>query len=466
MLPIAPQASLGRRQFLIGAGATGALLVLGGCGGDGSSDQTDASTSDASTSDASPSDASTSNPPTGPATQPTLRPAGDDLALPEGFSYAVLSSSADGRMPPAPDGMAVFAMPDGTTRLVRNHERGETPGVGAPLDLAGAYDGTAPGGTTTLVLAADLRSVTAEHTSLSGTLRNCAGGATPWGSWLSCEETTLGATQGWGREHGYIFEVDAAADGPVVAEPLIAMGRFLHEAVVVDPATGILFLTEDNGYDSGLYRFTPTTPGALAAGGTLEMLAVRDQPEYDTAFAQTLVQRLPVAWVPIADPDPSTAHTDTSAVFNQGFAAGGARFKRLEGCCMSGGTLYVAATEAGDAGLGQVWAYDPVASELRLVFEAADASEVFGPDNLTPAPWMDGVVLSEDNGNGDPNRLHVLGADGKLVTFAENIADTTEFAGACFSPDGSTLFVNIFGDEATNVPGRTLAIWGPWASLV
>ena len=122
-------------------------------------------------------------------------------------------------------------------------------------------------------------------------------------------------------------------------------------------------------------------------------------------------------------------------------------------------------TEGGDAGLGQVWALDTERSELRLVFEPAIPEELFGPDTVTPAPSGDGVVICEDNGNGDPNRLHVLRADGHLITFAENLSDATEFSGPCMSPDGTTLFVNIYGDESAGIPGRSLAIWGPWTSL-
>lgn len=444
---------LGRRQFLVTTGVSGALLALGACGGSGSRNGTATTPT---------SGAATSAPPGG---RLALRAAGPDLALPDGFEYAVLSTTATGSMPPAPDGMACVASADGSLRLVRNHERADAAGVSAPLDAASAYDGSAAGGVMTLLLAPDLRSVVRAHVSLSGTVQNCSGGLTPWGTWLSCEETNEGLELGRSQPHGYVFEVDPMAEGPSASRPLTALGRYLHEAVAVDPDTGVVYLTEDNGYDSGLYRFTPSVPGRLAEGGALEMLAIADRPGYDTAFDQRLDAPLGVRWVAIADPDPATAGTDSSAVFNQGFAGGGARFKRLEGCCLVGSTCYLSATEGGDAGLGQVWALDVPRSELRLVFEPATPEELFGPDTLAPAPGGDGVLVCEDNGNGDPNRLQVLGADGRLVTFAENIADTTEFSGPCTSPDGSTLFVNIFGDEAAGVPGRTLAIWGPWTTL-
>lgn len=444
---------LGRRQLLVTAGTSGALLALGACGG--SSRRSTAST-------AAPVAASGT---TAPTRRLALQPAGPDLALPSGFEYTVLSTTADGAMPPSPDGMACVVAADGSVRLVRNHERSDAPGVAPPLDAATAYDPSAPGGVTTVVLAADLRSVTSTHVSLSGTVRNCSGGLTPSGTWLSCEETNEGVEVGRERPHGYVFEVDPRTDGPATSTPLPALGRFLHETVAVVPDSGVVYLTEDNGYDSGVYRFTPTVPGRLAEGGVLEMLAVDGAPGYDTAFDQQVGRALAVTWVAIDEPDPASAGTDSSAVFNQGLGRGGARFKRVEGCSLVGPRCYLAVTEGGDAGLGQVWTLDPTTSELRLVFEPAQPEELFGPDQMTPAPFGDGVLLCEDNGNGDPNRLQVLDRAGRLVTFAENLSDTTEFSGACMSPDGSVLFVNIYGDEAAAVPGRTLAIWGPWDSL-
>lgn len=451
-MPGTVERRLGRRQFLVTTGTSGALLALGACGGTGRTSGSAATTTPGSVT-------------TTPPSRLVLRPAGPDLALPPGFEYVVVSSTADGTMPPAPDGMVCIAAPDGSVRLVRNHERGDAAGVAPPLDAATAYDPSAAGGVMTVILAPDLRSAAHTHVSLSGTVQNCSGGLTPSGTWLSCEETHEGIEAGRGQPHGYVFEVDPLADGPSPATPLLSLGRFLHEAVAVVPDSGIVYMAEDNGYDSGVYRFTPTVPGRLAEGGALEMLSIEGKPGYDTAYDQRVGSALPVTWVAIDDPDPPSAGTDSSAVFNQGFDRGGARFKRVEGCCLVGSTCYLAVTEGGDAGLGQVWTLDPARSELRLVFEPAGPEELFGPDTLAPAPFGDGVLICEDNGNGDPNRLQVLDAAGRLVTFAENLSDATEFAGPCMSPDGSVLFVNIYGDEAAGVPGRTLAVWGPWDSL-
>jgi hypothetical protein len=288
---------------------------------------------------------------------------------------------------------------------------------------------------------------------------NCAGGPTPWGSWISCEETTTGISAGYTRPHGYCFEVPARADRPVDPIPLRAMGRFVHEAVAVDPAMGIVYLTEDR-VASGLYRFHPTRPGDLAEGGRLEMLAIRDRPHFDTRRGQTAFDALPVTWVPIEDPDPADAETNAESVRQQGFRLGGATFARLEGAWFGDGRLYITATNGGDRRFGQVWEYRPDAGGgwLRLIYESADPLLLVGPDNLCISP-AGGLVICEDG----PEVQHIRGltAGGEIFDFARNAVtafEESEFAGATFSPDGRTLFVNIQG------PGLTLAIWGDWSS--
>src|SRR3546814_2570640 len=114
--------------------------------------------------------------------------------------------------------------------------------------------------------------VKSEHLSLAGTAINCAGGVTPWGSWLSCEEAFLDSD----KPHGYVFEVPASARGMVDPLPLKALGRFRHEAAAVDPRTGIVYLTEDR--DDGLfYRLLPERKGRLAAGGRFQVLAFSER---------------------------------------------------------------------------------------------------------------------------------------------------------------------------------------------
>ncbi|MEO7243586.1 MAG: alkaline phosphatase PhoX, partial [Rubrivivax sp.] len=194
------------------------------------------------------------------------------LALPQGFRYRVLSCTgmtmSDGqRVPGAHDGMAAFAGPrPGMTLLLRNHElrrgalhHGDADGVRVPAALK--WDPHAIGGTTTLLIDAD-GTLRRDHASLGGTDNNCAGGPTPWGSWLTCEESVATPQDSGGRyarRHGYVFELPAAAAGPVEARPIVGMGRFRHEAAAVDPVSGAVYLSEDRA-DGCLYRYLPREP--------------------------------------------------------------------------------------------------------------------------------------------------------------------------------------------------------------
>ena len=401
-----------------------------------------------------------------------LRDAGRELALPTGFTYSVLSFTgkpmSDGNATPgAFDGMAAFALPNGNVRLIRNHENRDVPeDARVKGDPSRAYDAKAGGGTTSLEvrIAPDgSASLVRDFVSLNGTIVNCAGGPTPWGSWLTCEETTEGRYHGWGQEHGYIYEVAASAEGPVTPMPLKAMGRFVHEAVAVDPATGIVYETEDRQM-AGFYRFTPRQRGVLSAGGTLQMLALDGRANYDTADGQQMGQTQAVRWVAIDDPDPSGTWGDTSAVFAQGFTRGAARFSRLEGCWWGDGGVFFHATNGGDAKVGQVWFYRPTSDDagaLTLVFESPSADVLNYPDNITVSP-RGGIVMCEDGGG--EQFLRGLTRDGRIFDFARNLLNRTEFAGACFSPDGRTLFLNIMGStsDAGKENGVTVAIRGPW----
>lgn len=398
-------------------------------------------------------------------------PAGDELALPEGFEYRAFgregSPMADGGPTPrAHDGMAAFSMPDGSIRLIRNHESRDPPGYARRLVPAGAaYDPLAGGGTTTLVVRPDesgIPRLERDFASLGGTLLNCAGGPTPWGSWLSCEETTQGVARGWSAPHGYVFEVPAGAEGPVPATPLRAMGRFTHEAIAIDPLTGVVYETEDLNRRCGFYRFIPDTPGFLADGGRLEMLAVDGSPGVDLRTGRRMGARLPVSWVPIEDPDPADGERRPTAVAEQGLVRGAARFSRLEGCWYADDSVYFHSTNGGVAHCGQVWRYIPSEEVLILVFESPSANVLEGPDNITASP-RGGLLICEDSGG--VNHLRGLTPDGRIFDFARNIMNHREFAGACFSSDGRYLFVNIQGDLDSWGPGNrsmTLVIWGPW----
>jgi hypothetical protein len=448
-----------------------------------------------------------------------LAPAGDDLSLPPGFQYRVIGNEGDPMSdgfptPKAMDGMAAFPLPNGNVLLIRNHEDNEAPSrlrprpPGSTSTTEGilndilethygprvfAYDEFAGGGTTSVeVEPHGQRRVVQQHWSLVGTLRNCAGGLTPWGSWLSCEETlNSSSATGLAQNHGYIFEVPVATAPGSPAPPVALrhLGRFSHEAVAVDPATGIVYETEDQGDVSGFYRFVPSTkptqPGDLAAtGGAFEIMKIAGQDKYETAINQTIGAPLPVEWVPIADPDP-TPPTATiegasgSAVFAQGFAAGGTRFRRLEGCWYDSGQIFFVSTNGGNMGFGQVFVYNPAAETLTLIAESPSHEVFDGPDNICASP-RGGLIICEDAGS--VQYLRGISPSGEIFDFARNLRNTAEFAGACFSPDGQTLFVNIYGRSSvrTTSPFRspvqipvgpepferavTLAIWGPWGS--
>jgi secreted PhoX family phosphatase len=452
-----------------------------------------------------------------------LRPAGDDLALPVGFQYRVIANEGDPMddgfpTPKAMDGMAAFAAPNGNILLVRNHEDGQPvntlrprpPGSTSSSDgilnhrlethygpRAFAYDAYATGGTTTLeVEPHGERRLVSQHWSLVGTVRNCAGGLTPWGSWLSSEETLLGpaaapAAPGYEQNHGYNFEVpiNTTPGTPVMPVALRHLGRFAHEAVAVDPATGAVYETEDQGDGSGFYRFVPsakpTQPGDLAVTtGVLQMLKVKGVSGYETAINQTVGVPLPVEWVNITNPDPSPASQvvagqTLSSVFIEGLAAGGARFRRLEGCWYDAGKIYFISTNGGDRGFGQVWVHDIGAQTIALVVESSGHDHFDGPDNCCISP-RGGLVFCEDATAAQ--HLRGVSPSGEVFDLARNLRNTIEFAGACFSPDGNTLFVNLYGrgNERTTQPYRspvqipvgpekferaaTVAIWGPWKS--
>jgi uncharacterized protein len=405
------------------------------------------------------------------------------LALPKGFEYTVVGKKggalADGQTTPgAHDGMSTFDL-RGELRIVRNHEvaGGRVPKDGAAIGKNNHYDETAGGGTTTLVVNRKTRLVERDFVSLSGTLINCAGGKTPWGSWISCEETTLGQTKfkdargveigGFSKPHGYCFEVPASANNNLPPVPLKAMGRFVHEAVAVDAKTGIVYLTEDNN-PAGFYRFLPARGRRLAEGGALQILTVKDRQNFDTRKGLENGATFAAAWATIDNPDPAEADVDSLAVYKQGAKKGAAIFSRLEGAFAdSKNRIYFVSTSGGDNGGGQIWLYEQAGRDegkLTLLFQSPDRNVLDMPDNICLHPKNNLIFLCEDSDyvgeGGTPNNyVRILTQNGKIADLAKNVArgfEQSEFAGATFSRDGKTLFVNL------QTVGATLAIWGEW----
>ncbi len=407
------------------------------------------------------------------------------LDLPEGFSYRVISrfgdAMDDGLMVPGQaDGMASFAVPNGTTVLVRNHElephwvsrsgfglQGERVTaeiVERGFDMTGEMPSI--GGTTTVHYDHRKGEVLGQWMSLAGTNRNCAGGPTPWGSWLTCEEDVMLAGDKGAEDHGWVFEVPAGADGVLhKAEPIRAMGRFYREAVAVDPVTGIVYMTEDLP-DAAFYRYIPNTPGKLNEGGRVQALRVRgsdaalDTRNWMPGAKVVVGTKLSIEWVDLDDVESPKDDLRHRAHNEHGCAV----FARTEGIWEDGGVIYVGCTSGGRERLGQIWKYIPSAFEgtdreaesparLELFIEPNDSTLVKNADNLVMSPWGD-LIVCEDSAEDQ----HLVGVtpEGRLYTFGHNVLSDSEFAGACFSPDGRTMFVNIQYD------GLTVAIDGPW----
>ena len=440
---------LGRRAFLQGAAAAGAGVLLGG-------PFSGLAARSASAAPAKPRKSAGAG-------YGQLRPTRDRttglelLLLPRGFEYMSFGwtgeTMGDGVATPGRhDGMAAFR--DGVhVRLVRNHERDPGTPFAAP---ASTYDPTASGGTTNLLFDPGAGVLVDSYASLSGTIRNCGGGPTPRGTWLSCEETTLVSPAG--VRHGYVFEVPS--NGVSAAVPLRAMGRFAHEAAATDPGTGIVYQTEDSS-TSVLYRFRPKVAGDLAAGGVLEAMNLAGSA--DTVGWTTGVSAAVESWVTVDNPDWAPPEASPKM---QAHAKGAARISRGEGAWFGNGVVYVVSTDGGPAAQGQVFAYDPAANTFTCVFASPDPEVLNSPDNVCVSP-RGGLVLCED-GSG-LEYLHGLSSSGEIFKLAQNNVvlqrtkgfsgdfRASEWAGATFEPsDGRWLFANL------QSPGITFAITGPW----
>jgi uncharacterized protein len=404
------------------------------------------------------------------------------LQLPSGFKYRVISRDyeimSDGKPTPGIfDGTGCYPGPRGTVILIRNHENRSRPNelrVEVPAGKRYDPDPNVRGGNTKLVVDKSSRRVVESFGVLGGTHTNCAGGVTPWDSWITCEEifnygsVENNVTPGTGVPHGYCFEVPADARRAVNAVPIVDAGRFAHEAVAV--LDGMLYETEDRG-DAAFYRFVPDRRprewGDLATfGGTLQALKVRNRPNFD-ADAANQGETYPVEWVTIAEPNPPV-ETGGQSTRAQAQAQGAAIFNRTEGIWEAGGRLYFDCTSGGDAGAGQLWQFTPrgkSGGDLKLIFESPGADVLDAPDNLVVVPETGDVFLQEDGGG--EQFVRGVTKRGEIYDFAKTVLNGTEFCGGCFSPDGRTFFVSQQGERAAGAPSEdsralTYAIWGPF----
>ncbi|MFN4020249.1 MAG: alkaline phosphatase PhoX [Erythrobacter sp.] len=388
------------------------------------------------------------------------------IDLPEGFSYRVISRLGDrmddgGTVPDRADGMGCFDLGNGEIALVRNHELQPQHDAGGPIAKGYGKRGGAilPGGTTTIVLDAATLAVKRQFRSLGGTIRNCSGGVTPWGSWLSCEEAPTGPGQprgeGLEQDHGWVFEVPASARGLVDAVPLRAMGRFNHEAAVVDPATGIVYQTEDRD-DGVLYRFVPKVPGKLAEGGRLQAMVVEGLADTRNWNSATMPVGKPyrVSWV---DLDEVEAPRDD--LRQRAAAKGAALVARGEGLHMGDNAVYACCTSGGAKQLGQILKLTPglagAPDTVELFFESESAAQFNYGDNLTVAPNGHLIVCEDQYTEVTDNHVRGITPQGRAYDVAR-VVPQAELAGGCFSSDGKWLFINVYS------PAATLAITGPW----
>jgi uncharacterized protein len=438
------------------------------------------------------------------------------IELPPGFSYKSYGwrgdVMSDGLATPgAHDGMGVVVSRrigrSSEIILVRNHEIGTSSNaaniIGATVPGVAKYDtgvtGTAyqAGGNTNLVWRNG--NWVASYASFGGLNRPCAGGSTSWGSWLTNEEVLSNGVSSSGKRHGYVFEIPAEPGlTPANVNPIVGMGRMSHEASALDTATGYWYLTEDQGSANTLYRFRPTNlnggRNSLHAGGTLQGLKVKGVAGADMRLP-TLCQEFETEWVDIADPDLDSANIAIAGISNsiqasgpyrQAYANGAAVFGANEGCWAAKGVVYFTDKQvtSNPARAGRIWALDLATMTLKAIFVSNSIQVGNSPDNICISP-RGGLLFCEDGGTGGPGNvpsvtsqhLKVLHPSGNSYIFARNNYNFTrrqleavgktgapsgnlrnsEWCGACFSPDGRVLFVNLQG------PGITLAITGPWA---
>ncbi len=406
------------------------------------------------------------------------------LSLPPGFSYTVISGVGqimnDGNpVPGKHDGMAAYQsriVRNGREKwsqaiyLARNHEIdpgqnlfGQTEGVITSNFYQ--YDPmVAAGGATTVVVDASTGLVRRHRASLSGTVHNCAGGKTPWNTWISCEEdvrTPTSNPENVSKKHGYNFEISVFnPERQIRPTPLTAMGRFRHEAAATDPRTSAVYQTEDRA-DSCFYAFVPTRRnrafGHLRRGGDLFAMVIRPMQrstcdgsrlpttqinertvvDTRTGMQSFVGQPLKVAWAKITEPDP-----EDDTVRREAQSRGASLFRKGEGLIFDDarGLAYFCASQGGDAGLGQIWCYDPANRTVTLVLESLEQRYLAMPDNIVVGPDRL-LYMCEDNSS----RSHVIGMtpSGRTFRMVRNSINQGELTGICFSPDNRKMFVNV-----------------------
>ncbi|MEW1872328.1 alkaline phosphatase PhoX [Streptomyces caelestis] len=335
------------------------------------------------------------------------------ISLPAGFTSRVVARS--GRMVTgtsytwhdAPDGGACYA--DGSGWIyVSNSEINPSGGASAlKFSATGA--------------------ITGAYRVLSGTRQNCAGGKTPWNTWLSCEEV----------DRGYVYETDPW--GVKAAVRRDAMGRFKHEAAAADPVRKVVYLTEDVS-DGCFYRFKPTTWGDLSSG-TLEVLVAGSGASG------------PVSWARVPDPSGATATR------NQ--VSGAKRFNGGEGCYYADDTCWF--TTKGD---NRVWQYDASAQTIELAYDdslvTGGGAPLTGVDNVTGAASGD-LFVAEDGGTME---ICVITPDDVVAPFLRVGGQSgSEITGPAFSPDGTRLyFSSQRGTSGSSSGGITYEVRGPFRS--
>ena len=374
-----------------------------------------------------------------------------DLMMSDGF-----------KVPGLADGMGSFLV-DNNIVLVRNHEIvpqhgmkvGPFQNVNEQIALLGSkhYDEEAIGGTTNIILEKGSKKVLKEYLSLSGTMQNCAGGVTPWGTWLSCEEYVNNKNTSQ-ISHGYVFEVDPRKPYLESPRPLKKLGRFNHEAVAFDKYNNA-YLTEDRS-DGLIYKFVPKNPNSLKDGElfALKIKNLEDSRNWEQSRTE-LNTSYQVEWVKIEDYDP-----DEDTVRHEGISKGATVFARPEGIIADNESVYICCTSGGNLRKGQIFKINTISPDQSLAelwYEVQDTASLNMPDNIVIAPWGD-LIVCEDNS--DRNRLWGLTPSGTPYLIAQNSYSGSEFAGACFSPIDNTMFVNIQGN------GLTLLIDGDWNSVV